>query len=43
MFLDIFHALTTLIVHGDYLGTLSTYGIHEDSAIMDIILAATGR
>lgn len=40
---DIFQLLTaliTLITTGDYLGTLATFGIEEDSALVDAILTA---
>lgn len=40
---DLIHALITLIVEGDYLGTLDNYGIPEDHPLVDAILTATGR
>lgn len=36
-------ALTTLIIHGDYITWWNTIGISEDSPLIDLILTITGR
>lgn len=36
-------AIVTLIVEGDYTGTLAGYGIEEDHPVVNFILTITGR